>query len=334
MIKVNKNLVLFASLLIALTSSIFYLVQKFSPLLDHAVYYCQSLIKTQMVPIPYYLSLIPSGFIFATIIFSLIKFVLLAVKMTLLKKSLNEKETDYSQINELIEKLRLETKVSIVQSDKRFAFCLGVIKQKIYISTGLLSHLNAEELEAVLRHEQYHLENHDTFTMMLASISNSLIPFFPIIGNLIKKYRIEREIEADTFAVSKIGDRSPLISALKKLLASPTVATVTYAAIADEDTLESRINSLLERPYVRRQFRIKHLLITLFSATMLGAIMVAPVYAKEIHHEEHDVVMFCAAGGECMQSCTSEENMTKLYSEIPTKSSSSNASHPYSENPH
>ena len=89
---------------------------------------------------------------------------------------------------------------------------------KIYISTGLLSHLTKKELEAVLRHEQYHLENHDTFTMIVASVAHSLFPFFPLVSDLINKYRIDREIRADKFAVSKIGDQYPLVSVLKNFL--------------------------------------------------------------------------------------------------------------------
>jgi hypothetical protein len=166
--------------------------------------------------------------------------------------------------------------------------------------------------------------------MIVASVAHSLFPFFPLVSDLIKKYRIEREIAADKFAVSKIGDQDPLISALKKLLAFPTVGTTAVAAIADHDTLEPRIYSLVNKPYIRRQFRIRHLLITLFSSIVLATILVMPVHAKELHHEEHDVMMVCT-DGQCMNSCTSEENLNKLYSEIPsTKTNEPVSSQSYS----
>jgi hypothetical protein len=57
-------------------------------------------------------------------------------------------------------------------------------------------------------------------------------------------------------------------------------------------------------------------LITLFSSVVLATILVMPVHAKELHHEEHDVMMLCTDGA-CMNSCTSEKNLNKLYSEIP-----------------
>lgn len=269
-----------------------------------------------MIPIPYYLSMVPFALLFVVLAISFIKFFILSFKVQFLKLKLKGNTTVNHDTNKLINRLGLKGKATLIKSDKQFAFCLGVRTPKIYFSTGLVSQLSIKELEAVLRHEQYHLENRDTFIMIVASVAHSLFPFFPLVSDLIKRYRIEREIEADKFAVTKIGDQSSLISALKKLLAFPTIETVAVAAIADQDTLEPRIYSLVNKPYVRRQFRIRHLLITLFSSVVLATILVMPVHAKELHHEEHDVMMLCTDGA-CMNACTSEKNLNKLYSEIP-----------------
>jgi Zn-dependent protease with chaperone function len=330
MIRINKNLAIFSGLFFLLGSLLFITVQKFSPLIGHLTYYCQSLfVEANMIPIPYYLSIIPFVFLFFILIVSFIKFFVLNLKVQVLKYKLKDSITINRDTENLLKRLGLKDKAVLVKADKQFAFCLGVRNPKIYFSTGLLSNLTIKELEAVLRHEQYHLENHDTFTMIVASVANSLFPFFPLVSDLIKKYRIDREIEADKFAVSKIGDQYPLISALKKLLAFPTIEIVAVAAIADHDTLEPRIYSLVNKPYIRRQFRIRHLLITLFSSIVLATVMVIPVHAKELHHEEHDVMMLCTDGA-CMNSCTSEENLNKLYSEIPgTKTSESFSSQSY-----
>lgn len=331
MIRINKNLALFSGLFILLGVLLLFTLQKFSPLIGHVTYYCQSLlIDANMVPIPYYLSIIPFAFLFVILAVSIIKFFALYIKVQFLKIKLRGNITVDHKINKLISRLGLKNKAVLVQSDKQFAFCLGVRTPKIYFSTGLLAHLSIKELEAVLRHEQYHLENNDTFTMIVASVAHSLFPFFPLVGDLIKKYRIEREIKADKFAVAQIGDQHSLISALKKLLAFPTVGTVAVAAIADQDTLEPRIFSLVNKPYFRRQFRVRHLLVTLFSSLVLATIVVMPVHAKELHHQEHDVMMLCT-DGECMNSCTSEKNLNKLYSEIPAnqKTHLENSSHSY-----
>jgi beta-lactamase regulating signal transducer with metallopeptidase domain len=329
MIKINKNLVIFSGLLIFLATLLLFILQKLSPLIGHATYYCQSLINANMVPIPYYLSIIPVAFLSLILAVSFIKFFVLTVKIKFLESRLRGKITIESTVSVLIKGLGLMNKVVIIKSDKKFAFCLGVRNPKIYLSTGLVSQLSIKEVEAVLRHEQYHLENHDTFTMIIASVTHSLFPFFPLLGDLIKKYRIEREIAADKFAVENIGNSNHLVGALKKLLSFPTVETVALAAIADQDTLEPRIYSLINKQYTKRQFKFKSLLITMFSALLVGAVIAFPVHAKELHHEEHDVMMLCT-DGECMNSCTSEENLNKLYSEIPgTKTSEPFSSQSY-----
>jgi beta-lactamase regulating signal transducer with metallopeptidase domain len=320
MIKINKNLTFFSSLILLLGGVLLFTLQKFSPILDHATYYCRSFIETHMIPIPYYLNVLPFALLFTLVSISLIKFAILNLKVQFLQNKLKKKSISQQNEYSVITRLGLEEKTIVIKSEKYFAYCLGIRNPKIYVSTGLIKSLSDQELEAVLQHEQYHIENYDTFTMTIASIAQSLFPFFPLISDLIQKYRVEREIKADCFAVKKSGSSLHLISALQKLLIAPSSHTVGIAAIADHDTLEPRIHSLLNKKYLRRQFRIKHLLISLVSAAFLGVIIATPVQAKEIHHEGHDVVMVCT-DGECMNSCSSEKNLNKLYSAIPTHES-------------
>lgn len=331
MIKVNKNLIQFSGLFLLLGTILLFTIQKFSPLVGHATYYCQSFINTHMIPIPEYLSILPVAFFFLILTISFIKFLVLTFKVQYLQYLLKGKIIIEKNVNRLIKSLGLESKTIIIKSNEKFAFCLGFKNPKIYLSTGLITQLSLEEVKAVLRHEQYHLENHDTFTMIIALTAHSLFPFFPVLGDLIKKYRIEREIAADKFAIAKIGDSSNLISALKMLLSFPTVEKIGLAAIAEQGTLEPRIYSLLNKPYAHKQLRLRNILITVFSALLVGSIMVIPIHAKELHHEEYDVMMVCT-DGTCMNSCMSENNLNKLYSEIPSteKMSTQNSSQSYS----
>lgn len=328
MIKIHKNLFVFSGLLLFLGALLLFILQKFSPLVGHVTYYCQSLIDTYMIPIPYYLSIIPVLFLAGILAVSFIKFLILNVKVQFLKYILKDKITTGKKVNKLIKNLGLQGKTVVVKSNETFAFCIGISTPKIYISTRLIAKLSAKELEAVLRHEQYHLENYDTLTSIIASFAHSLSPIFPLLGDLIKKYRIDREIAADKFAVRHIGNSYPLISALKKLLAFETPQAVAFAAIADEGTLEPRICSLVNKQY-KMKFSASHIFITLFFALLIGFIAITPVHAKELHHQGHDVMMLCT-NGECMNSCTSEQNLNKLYSEIPdTKKSDNNAYQSY-----
>ncbi len=298
----NKNLVLFTGLFLLLGTIFLLVIQKFSILLGHVSYYCQTIINNPLLPIPYYLSILPFGILSVILTVSISKLLISNMKVQWLRYKFRSKVASGSSIKELTTFLGIEGKTVVIESEEHFAFCLGIRDPKIYISTGLINYLDNKELEAVLRHEQYHLENHDTFIMTIASVAHWMFPFFPLLGDLIKKYRIEREVKADTYAVTYMNDSSHLISALRKLLIYPTTPSFAFARIADEDTLEPRIHSLLKKEYSARQFRIKHSLITLFFTVLLTTIFVAPVYAKELHHDHYDVMMFFSQ--DTINSCT------------------------------
>ncbi len=302
MIKVNKNLALFVGLFISLGTLFVFILQKFFPFINHISYYCQSLLSSQMTPIPYYLSIIPVFVLFLTLCVAIIKFLTLIAKVEYLKHTLRDKITVKKSISDLVKDLKLEEKTVVIKTSEKFAYCLGIKNPKIYISTGFISQLSKKEIEAVLRHEQYHLENYDTFIMIIASVVRSCFPFFPLIDDVIKKYKIEREIKADRFAIQHLGESSTLISTLKKLLSFSTNSNILLPAVADQDTLEPRIFSLIKREYTQYPFRLRNFLITIFSSLVIVLFTVSPVQAKEIHHDQHDLIMVCT-NTSCMNSC-------------------------------
>jgi beta-lactamase regulating signal transducer with metallopeptidase domain len=314
MIKINKNLALFGGLFLFLGTLLAVILQKLFPFINHVSYYCQSLLNSQMNPIPYYLSIIPIFVLFLILAITIFKFLIFTAKVEYLKHTLKGKITVEKSISNLIKDLNLEEKTIVIKANEKFAYCLGIKSPKIYISTGIISRLSKKELEAVLRHEQYHLENYDTFTMIIASVVHSLFPFFPILEDLIKKYRIEREIKADKFAIQHLGESSTLISALKKVLSFPTTGNALITAMADQDTLEPRIFSLIKKD-VKYPFQLRNLFITIFSSLVIFGFTVSPVQAQEIHHDEHDLLLICT-NISCMNSCINNDNLDKFYSEI------------------
>jgi hypothetical protein len=51
-----------------------------------------------------------------------------------------------------------------------FAFCLGLVSPRIYVSEGLLQLLDAHELAAVLHHEAAHLRRRDPLRLFLSEL--------------------------------------------------------------------------------------------------------------------------------------------------------------------
>jgi len=324
MIKINKNLFVFSGLIFLLGISSLVFLQKFLPLVSHTAYYCQSFINSLSLPIPYYLGAIP--FLLFSIFFciAIIKLSVIYIKVRFLRKNLIRNLKSNISFTLLLKKLGLDYKTYLIENEKHFAFCLGILHPKIYISTSLIKILKIKELEAVLRHERYHLDNRDTITMLIASIGESLLPFFPLLSDILQNYRIEREIRADAEAILGQGGERHLISVLKKLLSTPSLALATTAAIADHDTLEPRINALIKKDFRFRQFKVKHIFISLVSVFVMSVITLTPVHAVEVHHMGKDVMMICPQNDECLNSCKKEYSIQrKNYSEnmlyTPTK---------------
>lgn len=311
MIRINKNLITFVGLIFLLGVSTLIVLQKLIPFARHTSYYCQSLINSFSLPISHYIGAIPFMLLFIFSAVATTKLLFILLKAQLLKRKLIKKSRTNPSFSALLEKLQLTDRTYFINSEKQFAFCLGIRKPKIYISTALVSLLNIQEVEAVLRHERYHLENRDTLTMIVASIGESLLPFFPLISDFLHNYRIEREIKADKEAIQGLGDEKPLIAVLKKLLGTPSVAMVSVAAIADQDTLEPRILMLVKKDAHFRKFKIKHIFISVFSAFIMGAIVLSPVQAVEVHHEGVDVMMICPHGEACLNACKQEYSVDK-----------------------
>jgi Zn-dependent protease with chaperone function len=122
------------------------------------------------------------------------------------------------------------------------AFCAGLLRPRIYISTGALRALAPEELEAVLAHEAHHARYRDPIRILFARMLSDSLFFLPVLHRLADRYAALAEIAADASAVRRHGgDRRPLAAAL---LAFDEQISSPMVGIAPE-----RVDHLLgERP--------------------------------------------------------------------------------------
>lgn len=328
MIRINKNLAKFVSLAILLSSSVLIILYKILPLFQHSVYYCQQFIHSFSIKIPYQLGIIVPGIIFIVILMAIYKLLYVYFEIHHLRSKLVLHSRSSHGLEGLLKKLQLQDKVYVIESDKAFAFCFGIRYPKIYISMPFITMMNKKELEAVLLHERYHLNNRDSLTMLLASTMQLLFPFFPVVSDLLVQYKVSREIEADQEAIKGLGESLPVISVLKKLLSVPTPAFATASAIADNETLEPRIKALIKQEeYAFRKFKVSNLIVSLSFLTLFSALIIAPTKVVAMQTANQDTTMICLQGDACATWC--KENNTV----VPRSSSAStndNASHLYS----
>ena len=326
MIKVSKYLWIFLGLFGVLTILIFGAGEKYLPFLFHkTIYLCKHVIEaTPLKPLQGNFKLITASVILALLIYVVVRLAATAIGIFKEKLNLTQKAVMSERINLISAKLGLQNQIRVIKDDKLLAFCFGVFNPKIYLSTKMVDVLSISELEVVIRHEQYHLLNKDTFVMLFAKFGALLFPFLPLISDITHRYLMQREVQADLFAHANISARKKdLIAVLIKILSSePSPALLLASNLGEYETLELRINLLLERNSSYPSFSVSNILISVLSLLLLGILFVTPVRAIEYHAEGQDAVMACIDPfGSCKNAC---EFNTIL------PNSTQNASHPYS----
>ena len=131
--------------------------------------------------------------------------------------------------------------VKVIDDPTPQAFCAGYLRPTVYISRGALELLSAEELGAVLLHEDHHRSTFDPLRFACARVLSQALFFLPALRPLGDRYLHLAEQRADQAAVrASSGDRAPLASAL---LAFDSAAPAGGAGISPD-----RVDSLLGQP--------------------------------------------------------------------------------------
>jgi hypothetical protein len=133
---------------------------------------------------------------------------------------------------------------ALVFEDKRpLAFCAGLVRPRIYISTGALAMLDKPALQAVLRHEQHHLRCRDPLRLAVGRVLSGALFFVPGITTLVRDQQSLAELAADEWAIAAVPqNRSALAQA--------------FLTFSDDDALgtslgidAARVDHLLGHPH-------------------------------------------------------------------------------------
>lgn len=117
----------------------------------------------------------------------------------------------------LIEALGMRGRVEVVEDDRCYAFTYGWRRPRVVVSRALLEALDAQELQAVLLHELYHVRQYGPARLALVRAMARGLFFLPVMTDLARGYAALEELAADGFAMHHLGDRWPLASALVKV---------------------------------------------------------------------------------------------------------------------
>lgn len=202
----------------------------------HASYrFCQSyLMHASAGHLIFSLAMVLSGFTIVAGVFGVIREVR---QLRQLSRTLTQAGSTTAQV------IPGQTVVLVPDRDP-FAFCHGLLRPRLYLSTALFGILDGRELDAVLRHEEAHRRRRDPLRVFAVRVLAAALFFLPLARVARDRYLVRLEIRADQEVVRRVG-REPLAGALVKLLqVSP--APMPAVAISRFNPTEERVRRLLE----------------------------------------------------------------------------------------
>jgi Zn-dependent protease with chaperone function len=136
----------------------------------------------------------------------------------------------------------LSGRVVLVDCQESFSFAYGALTPRVAVSRGLFEGFAANELQAVLEHERYHVRNLDPLKVLVVGALPATFFFLPALRALRTRYVAARELAADRRAVQACG-RKPLVGALMKVVRGPAWSEVA-PAIGGSELLDLRVAQL------------------------------------------------------------------------------------------
>lgn len=116
----------------------------------------------------------------------------------------------------------------LIVDAKPTAFCAGLLRPRVYVSTGAQALLDDGALLAVLAHERHHARRHDPLRLAAGRVLARALFFLPELGDLVQRQQALAELSADESAVSDLPEnRSALARAMLSFSDTPAAGGVS-----------------------------------------------------------------------------------------------------------
>lgn len=122
--------------------------------------------------------------------------------------------------------------VSVVRDSRPLAFCTGLLRPQLFVSSGAVAALGEGELRAVVEHEAHHARRRDPLRLLAAQTAEDAFGFLPPLRGLARREAALADLAADRAAVTAIGSPAPMAGAM----------------LAFDDPAPERVDHLLGRP--------------------------------------------------------------------------------------
>lgn len=152
------------------------------------------------------------------------------------------------------------------------AFCFGLFRPRVVLTSGLLARLDAAEQAAVIWHEACHARSREPLRCLLGSLASSSFFWLPALRDLLDRFSLAKELAADRLAVSRTSPRA-LAGALYEVAGSPA----SGAAVGAGDLAAARVDRIFEpEAPLPPLFRRTRLGTSALSAAVFGLVLSFP----------------------------------------------------------
>jgi beta-lactamase regulating signal transducer with metallopeptidase domain len=133
---------------------------------------------------------------------------------------------------------RLSNGALVFEDPRPRAFCAGLLRPHVYVSTGAVALLDEPALDAVLEHERHHADRRDPLRLASARVMARALFFLPGYQALVDRQRRLAELGADEHAmIAAPGSRSALARAMVAFSDSSNAGEETGIDLARVDHL-------------------------------------------------------------------------------------------------
>lgn len=174
--------------------------------------------------------------------------------------------------------LGLSDRLVVLATEAPLAFCVGLWRPRVCISTGLVEALTDKELKAVLLHEDFHRRRYDPLRSLSAEVIAATLFFLPMARELRDLFLTSAELDADRYAVQHVG-RPSLAGALHKMLTHPLVMSLPPAAgLSGLSATDARIAELLEDRRLALRVSRRSLIVSSALVMLACGLMQGPLF--------------------------------------------------------
>ncbi|MEJ7803953.1 MAG: M56 family metallopeptidase [Candidatus Limnocylindria bacterium] len=161
--------------------------------------------------------------------------VVIGVWLTLLLTRIRPAIVGQRQLEQVATPIRLGHRDIRLLSSGRApeAFVVGPLQPAIFISGALLEVLDADELEAVLLHEDHHRRTRAPLRELALACWLRLVCGLPAMARWVERRVAHLEIEADRYALAAGASSATLASALIKCDRSASLRGMGFSSAAD-----------------------------------------------------------------------------------------------------